>query len=141
GVSEPSIQIEGKDRIRVQLAGVKNQDQAREVLSNQANLTFRDVNNKLLLNGNDLKQGGAKAAFDENGAPMVTLTLKDAQKFADITSDISKRPDGQNLLVIWLDYQKGNSYVEEAQKAEPAYASAASVTQTLNTTSVQITGN
>lgn len=141
GVSEPSIQIEGKNRIRVQLAGVTNQDQAREVLSNQANLTFRDVNDKLLLNGNDLKQGGAKAAFDENGAPMVTLTLKDAQKFADITSDISKRPEGQNLLVIWLDYQKGDSYVEEAKKADPAYASAASVTQTLNTTSVQITGN
>lgn len=140
GVSEPSIQIEGK-RIRVQLAGVENQDQAREVLSNQANLTFRDVNDKLLLNGNDLKQGGAKAAFDENGKPMVTLTLKDAQKFADITSEISQRPEPQNLLVIWLDYQKGDSYVKEAQKEKPAYASAATVSSTLNTTTVQITGN
>ena len=141
GVSEPSIQIEGKNRIRVQLAGVKNQDQAREVLSSQANLTFRDFDDKLLLNGNDLVQGGAKAAFNQENKPIVTLKLKDAQKFADITSEISQRPAPQNLLVIWLDYQKGDSYVKEAQKEEPAYASAATVTKVLNTTDVEISGN
>ncbi|WP_010288101.1 protein translocase subunit SecDF [Kurthia massiliensis] len=141
GVSEPSIQIEGDNRIRVQLAGVKDQDQARDVLSNQANLTFRDVDDKELLNGNDLKQGGAKAAFDQNGAPMVTLKLKDAQKFADITSKLSQRPQGENLLVIWLDFAKGDSYAKEMQKENPAYASAASVRETLNTSDVQITGN
>jgi len=141
GVSEPSIQIEGKNRIRVQLAGVKNQDQAREVLSSQANLTFRDFDDKLLLNGNDLVQGGAKAAFNQENKPIVTLKLKDAQKFADITSEISQRPAPQNLLVIWLDYQKGDSYVKEAQKKEPAYASAATVNKVLNTTDVEISGN
>ena len=31
GVSEPNIQIEGKDRIRVQLAGVTDQNKAREI--------------------------------------------------------------------------------------------------------------
>lgn len=141
GVSEPSINIEGKNRIRVQLAGVKNQNQAREVLSNQANLTFRDYNDQLLLNGKDLKQGGAKAGFDEQNKPMVTLTLKDADKFAKITSKLSQRPSPENIMVIWLDYQKGDSYIKEAQKEKPAYASAATVDQTLNTTDVQITGN
>ncbi len=141
GVSEPSIQIEGKDRIRVQLAGVKNQDQARDVLSNQANLTFRDVDNKLLLDGKDLVQGGAKAGFDQNNSPMVSLKLKDSEKFAKITSELSQRPEGENLLVIWLDYAKGDSYVEEAKKEKPAYASAARVSETLNTSDVQITGN
>ncbi|MBO1914137.1 protein translocase subunit SecDF, partial [Microvirga sp. 3-52] len=38
GVSEPVIQIESTDRIRVQLAGVENQEAARELLSTQANL-------------------------------------------------------------------------------------------------------
>ena len=148
GVSEPSIQIEGKNRIRVQLAGVKNQDQAREVLSSQANLTFRDFDDKLLLNGNDLVQGGAKAAFNQENKPIVTLKLKDAQKFADITADISSRPSStdptvpdERMMVIWLDYQKGDSYVKEAQKAEPAYASAAVVNKVLNTTDVEISGN
>ena len=43
GVSEPSITIEDDNRIRVQLAGVDDQDNAREVLSTSAHLTFRDV--------------------------------------------------------------------------------------------------
>src|SRR3954454_20494206 len=81
GVSEPSIQIEGTNRIRVQLAGVKDQNKAREILSTQANLTFRDANDKLMMDGSDLKQGGAKQTFDQNGAPSVSLTLKNAAKF------------------------------------------------------------
>src|SRR5699024_1447521 len=48
GVSEPNIQIEGKDRIRVQLAGVKDQNQARKILATQAKLSFRDVDDNLL---------------------------------------------------------------------------------------------
>ncbi len=57
GVSEPNIQIEGQDRIRVQLAGVQDQQKAREMLSTQAKLTFRDVDDNLLMDGTDLKGG------------------------------------------------------------------------------------
>ena len=49
GVSEPKIQIESGNRIRVQLAGVEDQESARELLSTQANLTFRDADDKLFL--------------------------------------------------------------------------------------------
>ena len=89
GVSEPSIQIEGGNRIRVQLAGVEDQNSARELLSTQANLTFRDSDDNIKLDGTDLKQGGAKAAFDQNGQPIVTLELKDANKFAQVTEEIA----------------------------------------------------
>jgi SecD/SecF fusion protein len=51
GVSEPSIQVEGEDRIRVQLAGLDDQSSARELLSSTAELTFRDVNDEILLDG------------------------------------------------------------------------------------------
>ena len=47
GVSEPSIQIESGNRIRVQLAGVEDQESARELLSTQANLTFRDADDNI----------------------------------------------------------------------------------------------
>ena len=73
GVSEPSIQVESNNRIRVQLAGVEDQKAARELLSTQANLTFRDADDNLILDGNDLKEGKAKATFGENGQPVVTL--------------------------------------------------------------------
>ncbi|QBK26362.1 protein translocase subunit SecDF [Ureibacillus thermophilus] len=142
GVSEPSIQVEGENRIRVQLAGIDDQSSAREMLSSTANLTFRDVNDNLLLDGSDLKEGGAAASFDQQNRPIVTLTLKDAQKFAEITSKISKMPQGENLLVIWMDFEEGkDSYKEEATKADPKFISAASVNQTLNTTDVMISGN
>ena len=67
GVSEPSIQIESGNRIRVQLAGVEDQQSARELLSTQANLTFRDADDNIILDGNDLKEGKAKEGFNETG--------------------------------------------------------------------------
>ncbi|MGE7666204.1 protein translocase subunit SecDF [Ureibacillus composti] len=142
GVSEPSIQVEGKNRIRVQLAGVDDQSSARELLSSTANLTFRDVNDNLLLDGTDLKEGGAAASFDQQNRPIVTLTLKDASKFAEVTQKIAAMGQGQNLMVVWLDFEEGvDSYAAEAQKPEPKFVSAAQVSQVLNTTDVMISGN
>lgn len=116
GVSEPSIQVEGENRIRVQLAGVEDQESARKLLSTSANLTFRDVDDNLLLDGNDLKENGASASFDQQNRPIVSLKLKDAGKFADVTSKIAAKPAGQNLLVVWLDFEEGvDSYKAESQ--------------------------
>ncbi|WP_374988479.1 protein translocase subunit SecDF [Priestia megaterium] len=141
GVSEPSIQIEGNDRIRVQLAGVTNQKQARDLLSTQANLTFRDVNDKVLMDGTDLAQGGAKQSFDQSNQPSVSLKLKNAKKFEKITRELSQKPAPNNLIVIWLDYEEGkDSYQKEATKKNPKYLSAASVSSVLTQPDVEISG-
>lgn len=142
GVSEPSIQVEGEDRIRVQLAGLDDQSSARELLSSTAELTFRDVNDNVLLDGTDLKEGGASDSFDQQNQPIVTLKLKDANKFAEVTREISSRPQGENLLVVWLDFEEGvDSYAAEAGKPDPKFASAATVSEVINSTDVQISGN
>ncbi|UBH21518.1 protein translocase subunit SecDF [Macrococcus armenti] len=144
GVSEPKIQIENKDRIRVQLAGVKNQNEARKILSTSANLSIRDADDKLLLSGKDLVQGGAKQSFDQtSNAPVVTLKLKSAEKFANITKKISKQDP--NIMVIWMDFEEGkDSYKKEAQKEkegkQPKYVSAAGVSQEINSQNVEISG-
>lgn len=141
GVSEPSIQIEGKNRIRVQLAGVKDQNEARDILSTQANLTFRDANDKLMMDGSDLKQGGAKQTFDENGAPSVSLTLKSADKFRKVTEQIMNMAPN-NVLVIWLDFEEGkDSFKEEVTKENPKYLSAPTVKQIFNQNTVSIVGS
>lgn len=62
GVSEPNIQIEGENRIRVQLAGVEDQETARDILATGAELTIRDVDDNVLLDGSDLTQNGASAS-------------------------------------------------------------------------------
>lgn len=140
GVSEPNIQIEGEDRIRVQLAGVSDQNKAREILSTQAELTFRDYEDKEMLNGSDLVESGSKQSFDENGAPNVAIKLKEASKFKEVTQEIVGNAP-YNQLVIWLDYEEGDSYQEEVTKENPKFLSAPNVDQVFNQTDVTITGN
>src|SRR5690625_4316710 len=138
GISETVIDIEGEDRIRVQLAGVENQNEAREILSTSALLTFRDVNDNKLLDGSDIKEGSARQDFDpQTNNPMVTLQLKDANKFGEVTTEIlNMAPD--NVLVIWMDYQEGDSFKEEIQKEEPKFISSPSVDEPIYSTNVQI---
>lgn len=139
GVSEPKIQVEDNNRIRVQLAGVKNQSQARKMLSSQANLTIRDANDKVKLTGKDLKQGTAKQEFKQNtNQPAVTFKLKDSDKFKKVTQEISKKKE--NVMVVWLDYENGDSYHKEKTKKDPKYVSAANVDKPINSDSVEISG-
>ena len=141
GVSEPNIQIEEGNRIRVQLAGVEDQKEARELLSTQAELTIRDVNDNVLLSGKDLVQGGASQGYDDLNQPIVSLKLKDASKFNEITKEVSEMPQGTNLLVIWMDFEEGvDSFEKEMQSDDPKYISAATVDQPINSTEVMISG-
>lgn len=128
GVSEPQIIIEGDNRIRVQLAGVSDQDAARRIISASVNLEFRDVNDNLLADATILSEGGASLSFDA-GKPIVSLRIADKDKFFEVTDKISKLSTGNNLMVIWLDFQEGDSYRAEAAKPNPKYISAATVRQ------------
>jgi SecD/SecF fusion protein len=141
GVSEPNIQIEDNNRIRVQLAGVEDQNKAREILSTEANLTFRDFNDELMMDGTDLAEGGAKQTFDENGNPSVSLKLKSAEKFRQVTEKIvSMAPNNQ--LVIWMDFEEGkDSFQKDSGKAESSIISAPNVSQIFNQDTVSIVGN
>ena len=95
GVSEPEIVIEGENRIRVQLAGVSDQEQARRIISATANLTFRDVDDNLLADATILTEGGASLGF-ENGVPVVSLKIADQDKFFELTEKVSKMGAGKN---------------------------------------------
>lgn len=141
GVSEPNIQIEDNNRIRVQLAGIEDQQEARELLSTQAELTIRDVDDNVLLSGKDLVQGGASQGYDEMNNAMVSLELRDNNKFKEVTEEISKRPQGENLMVIWMDFVEGeDSFAKEVQKENPKFISAPTVSQPINSTDVMISG-
>lgn len=142
GISETVIDIEGDDRIRVQLAGVKDQEEARDMLSTSALLTFRDVDDNVKLDGSDIKEGSAKQDFDpDSNTPMVTLQLKDASKFGEVTSEIAQKNAPDNLLAIWMDYEEGDSFEEESKKDDPKFISAPRVQKPINDSNVQITGD
>lgn len=131
GVTEPSITVEGPDKIRVQLAGISNPDEARNVISKVANLTFRDTSDNLLMPSSVLKSGGAKVATDNYGKPAVSLAVKDKEKFYKVTKKVSESKD--NRIVIWLDYnEETDSFATEEQlcgTSESKCLSVASVDQ------------
>ncbi|TQS74663.1 protein translocase subunit SecDF [Ornithinibacillus gellani] len=147
GISEAVIDIEGEDRIRVQLAGVEDQTEARDMLATSARLSFRDVNDEELLNGSDVKEGSAKQDFHpDTNQPIVTLQLKSATKFGEVTSQIKdmndpSTPYEDNLLVIWMDFEEGDSFAAEYNKEEPKFVSSPRVAKTINSPDVMIEGN
>lgn len=131
GVSEPEIILEGNDKIRVKLAGVTDPEQARTQLSTVATLSFRDTNDNLLMTSEVLKAGGAKVSQDSSGNPAVLLTVKDKDKFYEVTSKVKDYE--KNMIVIWLDYNgMTDSFAKEGSlcgTSESNCLSAATVSQ------------
>ena len=103
GVSEPEITIEGKDKIRVKLAGVSDVDTARNYITLAGELSFRDSSDKKIMGKEVLSSSmAAKVSKDDSGRPAVLLNVKDTDTFYNATTEISKTDD--RLIVIWLDY-------------------------------------
>ncbi|MBQ9011845.1 MAG: protein translocase subunit SecD [Bacilli bacterium] len=112
GVLEPTINIEG-DKIRVQLAGIDNADDARNILSQTASLSFRDTNDNLLMTSDVLRSGAAKVGRDDSGSPVVSLSIKDKDEFYKVTKKVSQMSD--NRIVIWLDFDEETDSFESEQ--------------------------
>ena len=144
GVSEPEISIEG-DNIRIQLAGVTDESEAKSVLSQMANLTFRNSKDELVMTSSVLKPGSVKVARDErsmNGY-MLVLEIADIDTFHKQTNIIRENND---VMVIWLDFEEGeDKFATEQSKcgssSDSRCISYASIQGELTGESVQLTGS
>ena len=147
GVSEPVITVEGSNLIRIQLPGVKSEEEARERISTTAVLSFRDTNDKLLFSSDILGRGGA--ALNQSSQTLqyqVRLDIDDVGKFYEVTKELSQRSDGNNLMVTWLDFDsETDSYEKEKETCgrdgNMKCISAAYVHEGLSSSSVVIEGN
>lgn len=93
GVSEPNIQKEGENRIRVQLAGVFDQNEAKKLLVQTAQLRFLAPDGTTeLANGSDLKPNAKYVSDQRTGAPQVAVEFKDADLFKNITTTYLGQP-------------------------------------------------
>jgi SecD/SecF fusion protein len=106
GVAEPEVTTEGKNRIRVKIAGVTDEAKVREMMKRPANLEFRSATGcknetdycKVELRGSDFVENAANVTFDQLNNPLVNIKVKDKEKFAKITTElVGKR------LAIFLD--------------------------------------
>ena len=128
GLTEPVVQRQGRDRIIVELPGVKDPEEAINMLGKTAMLEFKDPNNKTVLTGTDLKD--AKAVVGNGNQPLVSMEFSDegGQKFADVTArNVGKRiaitldgevltaPVVQEAITGGRAQITGNRTMEEAQ--------------------------
>ncbi|MHA6485119.1 protein translocase subunit SecD [Paenibacillus sp. strain BS8-2] len=104
GLVEPEITTEGTNRIRIKLPGLENEEEMRELLAKPINLTFRAPDGEIMLTGTDFVENAAGLEFNDLNQPVVTIKLKSAQKFADVTSKLV----GQTMS-IYLDEEEISS--------------------------------
>ncbi len=98
GIAEPEVTTEGSDRIRVKLAGVSNEEEVRKIIKEPAQLTFRGPDGTKELLGSDFVEGAAKVGFDETNRPLISIEVKDKEKFRKVTEKLLGQP-----LAIYLD--------------------------------------
>jgi SecD/SecF fusion protein len=86
GLSEPVVTIEGSDRIRVELPGAEDVDEAIELIGKTAQLEFVLADGRVMLSGNDIK--GAGVTTDQEGggyAISLEMSREGAAKFEEAT--------------------------------------------------------
>lgn len=133
GLTEPKIVREGEKRIRIELPGVENTQEAQNVIGKTAELKFItldtaipddfseftneekkeffDKHGTVILTGKNIKD--SKPVYDNDNLPVVSLELDSEgdKKFFDITTKLSKT---RGILYIVLDNNIISSpYVDE----------------------------
>lgn len=110
GVSEPNISIEGENRIRVELAGIDNPQEAIDLIGKTAQLQFIDPDNNVVVTGKNVVN--AEVVFQPNelgqSEPVVALEFdtEGTKNFAETTARLIKEEDIQKRVVyIVLDGQ------------------------------------
>ena len=124
GVSEPLVSRQGKNRIVVELPGVQDTAEAKRIIGKTANLEFRleasdrvgevfefrnpsgqgadaRLESKAVITGENVTD--ARASFDENGRPQVSITLdaKGGWQMGYATRDNI----GRRLGVLFIEYK------------------------------------
>ncbi|GAB6274828.1 MAG: hypothetical protein STSR0004_16930 [Peptococcaceae bacterium] len=87
GVSEPVIQQQGSRRLIVELAGIKDPDEAVRNIVKVANLEFKTENGKTVITGADLKDARETKDPASNQVKVdLTFTPTGSRKFAEVTT-------------------------------------------------------
>ena len=86
GISEPQVSIEGTNRIRVEMPGVENAEEAIKQIGRTAQLQFFLADGTLALNGDGVKDS-QMSTDSQNGGYKITIdfTGDGSNKFADAT--------------------------------------------------------
>lgn len=130
GVTEPNIVIEGDKRIRIELPGLKNTEEALNMIGKTAKLEFIDPQGNVVVTGENVEKSDPVYMEDQTGRrePVVALEFDEvgAQNFRDATEKLASKPsDADRVIRIVLDGEEISTPV---------------VTQVIRDGNAQITG-
>ena len=108
GVSEPNIAIEGDKRIRIELAGVQDPDEAIDLIGKTALLEFKNPNGDTVISGKNVINSQVLFQPNEYGVnePVVSLELNEEGRklFFDETSKLAAEVEPlDKIIYIVLD--------------------------------------
>lgn len=112
GISEPNISIEGENRIRVELAGVDNPQDAIDLIGKTAQLQFIEPSGDIVLTGKNVLKAEVNFQRNSLGAdePVVALEFdkEGKERFAEATGRLtleSETDREKRIVYIVLDDQ------------------------------------
>lgn len=106
GVSEPNIAIEGGNRLRIELAGLKNSDEALSLIGKTAQLQFVDPDGKVVVTGKEVKDSqvsimdGQGGNFGQNIVVSLEFDKEGTEAFKEATTRLAPV---NGVITIMLD--------------------------------------
>lgn len=111
GYTEATVARVGENRVRVEIPEIQDPEEAIQMLGSTAKLTFVDSNDKVVLEGTDIKSAAAVyGPVSETGASEWYVSLEfnseAVEKFSVATEEMAKlSTSGKNYIAIKLDDQ------------------------------------
>ncbi|MCT4605398.1 MAG: protein translocase subunit SecD [Marinisporobacter sp.] len=107
GLTEPNVLREGSKRIRIELPGVKNAQEAIDAVGKVAQLQFMNYKGEVILTGQHVKNAEIGFEKDRGNIPSVSLefTSDGADLFQKATKEAASHPNGsvESIIAIVLD--------------------------------------
>ena len=127
GVTEPTIQKEGANRVLIELPGIQDPEEAINIIGKTAKLTFQLSDGTVVVDGSELKDA-MEAKNTQDNTYVVQLEFNDTgkQKFAEITTRlttefayvgkeaVSQGNYSRNIAIVLDDEIISMPYVNEA---------------------------
>ncbi|WP_053957016.1 protein translocase subunit SecD [Inediibacterium massiliense] len=109
GLTEPNVMREGSNRIRVELPGAKDAQEAVKAIGKTAQLQFVNAKGEIILTGKEVKNAEVIFEKDKGNAPGVSLEFNSegAKAFQIATKEAASQPVGSagRIIAIVLDGQ------------------------------------
>jgi len=103
GVTEPEIMREGTRRIVVNLPGVRDPEEAMEIIGRTARLEFTDEDGQVLLTGEHLREAGAMFQTTDIGTQEPIVTLEFDAEGTRLLADATQKHLGERIIIMLDD--------------------------------------